>query len=225
MGTRSPYVLHGGPGAYVPAWGAGGPGVLEKSAWWLTAGARRLTASRHGSYVPTLGCEGAAEAPAAPRLLPPLGGAMSTTAVRGLTSASAVDGVRSGAFGRAFQDGSHVAGRASPLAKQAVGWRGRTIDGSSAHDATLHVAGVAASHARTLRPNEDALPLGCVKALVAANGTWSNAAPATDVALGCRPKVAAGALHRLGFSAPLAAPQAPGASPPETTSRPKLLPG
>ena len=96
---------------------------------------------------------------------------MSTAAVRGLTSASAVDGVRSGALGRAFQDGAIVDGRASPLAKQAVGWRGRTIDGSSSHDAALHVAGVPAPYARTLRPNEDALPLGSVGALMAATGT------------------------------------------------------
>ena len=45
------------------------------------------------------------------------------------------------------------------------------------------------------------------------------------MALGCRPKDAAGALHRLGLDAPLAEPQAPGASPPENTSRLKLLPG
>ena len=45
------------------------------------------------------------------------------------------------------------------------------------------------------------------------------------MALGCRSKDAAGALHRLGFDAPLAEPQAPGASPPENTSRLKLLPG
>ena len=128
-------------------------------------------------------------------------------------------------MGRAFQDGPTPDGRASPLAKQAVGWRGRTIDGSSAHDAAWHVAGVPAPYARTLRPNEEALPLGCVGALVPATGTWSNAEPVTDTALGCRPKDAAGALHRLGLDAPLAEPQAPGASPPENTSRLKLLPG
>ena len=122
----------------------------------LAAGARRLTASRDGLYVPGLGCLDALDGTAGPRLSPLLGGAMNTEAVRGLMRASAVDGVRSGALGRAFQ-AAMADGRASLLAKQVVGWRVRTIDGSSAHDAASHVAG--ASCARTLRPNEDALQL------------------------------------------------------------------